>query len=195
MKRTLMSVVVLAGALTLAGCSGSEEPAEQAPSAVAGAESSTDSAHNDADVMFAQMMIPHHEQAITMADMVLAKDGTSPEVAELATEVKAAQAPEIEQLGEWLDAWGADRAAEHAGHAGMSGMMSEDDLRLLEEAGAPESDRLFLEQMIAHHRGAVEMAQTEVESGTAPDAVELAQTVVETQTTEIEAMEDLLTSM
>lgn len=195
MKRTLMSVVVLAGALTLAGCSGSEEPAEQAPSAVAGAESGTDSAHNDADVMFAQMMIPHHEQAITMADMVLAKDGTSPEVAELATEVKAAQAPEIEQLGEWLDAWGADRAAEHAGHAGMSGMMSEDDLRLLEEAGAPESDRLFLEQMIAHHRGAVEMAQTEVESGTAPDAVELAQTVVETQTTEIEAMEDLLTSM
>ena len=194
MKRTLMSVVVLAGALTLAGCSGSEEPAEQAPSA-AGAESGTDSAHNDADVMFAQMMIPHHEQAITMADMVLAKDGTSPEVAELATEVKAAQAPEIEQLGEWLDAWGADRAAEHAGHAGMSGMMSEDDLRLLEEAGAPESDRLFLEQMIAHHRGAVEMAQTEVESGAAPDAVELAQTVVETQTTEIEAMEDLLTSM
>jgi uncharacterized protein (DUF305 family) len=199
MKRTLMSVVVLAGALALAGCSGSEEPTPQDASTVAGAESGDTAgdtaAHNDADVMFAQMMIPHHEQAIVMADAVLAKDGTSPEVAELATEVKAAQAPEIEQLGQWLDAWGADRSAEHSGHAGMSGMMSEEDLRLLDEAGAPESDRLFLEQMIAHHRGAVEMAQTEVESGADPGAVELAATVVETQTAEIDAMEALLASM
>ncbi|MFD2792474.1 DUF305 domain-containing protein [Promicromonospora vindobonensis] len=195
MKRTLMSVVVLAGALALTGCSGSEEPTPQDTSTVAGAEAGDAAAHNDADVMFAQMMIPHHEQAITMADVVLAKDGTSPEVTELAAEVKAAQAPEIEQLGQWLDAWGADRSAEHSGHAGMSGMMTEEDLQALDEASAPESDRLFLEQMIAHHRGAVEMAQTEIESGADPSAVELAQSVVETQAAEIDAMEALLTSM
>lgn len=181
MKNTLMPALVLAGALALAGCSGSPESGDQA--------------HNDADVMFAQMMIPHHEQAIEMADTVLAKEGTSPEVATLAGEVKETQAPEIERLDQWLDAWGAERTSDHAGHAGMSGMMTEEDLRALDEAAAPESDRLFLEQMIDHHRGAVEMAQTQVETGSDPDAVELAQTVVDTQGAEIQAMEDLLASM
>jgi uncharacterized protein (DUF305 family) len=196
-KRTFVSVVALAGALALAGCSGSEEPTSQDTSAVAESGSGSDeaTAHNDADVMFAQMMIPHHEQAVEMADAVLAKDGTSPEVAELATEVKAAQAPEIEQLGQWLDAWGAERTSEHTGHAGMSGMMSEEDMQALEAATAPESDRLFLEQMIAHHRGAVEMAQEEVETGSDANAVAMAQTIVETQSSEIAAMESLLASM
>lgn len=195
MKRTLVSVVVLAGALALAGCSGSEEPTPQDTSTVADSGASPATAHNDADVMFAQMMIPHHEQALEMADVVLAKEGTSPEVTELATEVKAEQASEIEQLGEWLDAWGAERTSEHSGHAGMSGMMSEEDLQALDAATAPESDRLFLEQMIAHHRGAVEMAEEEVEKGSDANAVTMARTVVETQSSEIVAMENLLASM
>jgi uncharacterized protein (DUF305 family) len=195
MKRTLMSVVVLAAALALAGCSGSEEPTQQDTSAAAGDAAGDQAAYNDADVMFAQMMIPHHEQAIEMADAVLAKDGTSPEVTELATEIKAAQAPEIEQLGQWLDSWGAERTSEHGGHAGMSGMMSDEDMQMLGEASAPESDRLFLEQMIAHHRGAVEMAQTEIETGSDAATLEMAQTIVDTQNGEIDAMENLLTSM
>ena len=178
MKRTLMSAIALAGALALAACSGSEQ-----------------AGHNDADVMFAQMMIPHHEQAIEMSDVVLAKDGTNPEVTALATQVKEAQAPEIEQLGQWLDSWGAERTSEHTGHAGMSGMMSDDDMQALDAAAPPESDRLFLEQMIAHHQGAVEMAQTEIESGQDTGAVEMAQTIVDTQQAEIATMEDLLTSM
>ncbi|MDR7384724.1 DUF305 domain-containing protein [Promicromonospora iranensis] len=195
MKRTFLSAVVLAGALALAGCAGSEEPTPQDTSAVADPGSGEATTHNDADVMFAQMMIPHHEQAVVMADAVLAKDGTNPEVTELATEIKAAQAPEIEQLGQWLDTWGAERTSEHAGHAGMSGMMSEEDLQALDAATAPESDRLFLEQMIAHHRGAVEMAQEEAEEGRDASAVEMAQTIVDTQSSEIEAMENLLASM
>ena len=198
MKRTPMSVVVLAAALALAGCSGSEEPAAQDTSTVAGTESDAgadgQATHNDADVMFAQMMIPHHEQAVEMADAVLAKDGTSPEVTALADQIKAAQAPEIEQLDQWLAAWGAERSSEHSGHAGMSGMMTEEDLQQLDTAAAPESDRLFLEQMIAHHQGAVEMAQVEIETGSDAGAVELAQAIVETQTAEIETMEDLLAS-
>ena len=190
MKRTLMSAIALAGALALAGCSASEDPAQDTGT-VAGEQAE----HNDADVMFAQMMIPHHEQAIEMSDVVLAKDGTNPEVTALATEVKAAQAPEIEQLGGWLDAWGAERTSEHGGHAGMSGMMSDEDMQALDTAAPPESDRLFLEQMIAHHQGAVEMAEEELESGQDPAVIEMAQTIVDTQTAEIEMMEDLLTSM
>jgi uncharacterized protein (DUF305 family) len=190
MKRTLMSVIALAGALALAGCSGSDEPAQDTAT-VAGEHAE----HNDADVMFAQMMIPHHEQAIEMADVVLAKPDLDPRITELADQVKAAQAPEIEELGQWLDAWGAERTSEHSGHAGMEGMMSEDDMQLLSDAVGPEANRLFLEQMIAHHQGAVEMAQTEIESGKDSGAIEMAQTIVETQQAEIETMEALLASM
>lgn len=195
MKRTLVSVVAvpvvaLAGALALVGCSGSEEPAQDTAT-VAGEHAE----HNDADVMFAQMMIPHHEQAIEMSDVVLAKPDVDPQVADLATQVKEAQAPEIDQLGQWLDAWGAERTAEHSGHAGMDGMMSEDDMQALTDAAGPEANRLFLEQMIAHHRGAVEMAQTEIESGQDAAAVEMAQTIVDTQNAEIATMEALLASM
>jgi uncharacterized protein (DUF305 family) len=188
MKRTLMSAIVLAGALAVAGCSGSEEPMDHDMSTMAGSESGDQAAHNEADMMFAQMMIPHHEQAVEMADAVLAKDGTNPEVTALATQIKAAQAPEIEQLGEWLDAWGAPRTMEGDGHAGMSGMMSEEDMQALDGATPPESDRLFQEQMIAHHEGAVEMAEEEIESGQDAAAVEMAQTIVDTQTAEIETM-------
>lgn len=190
MKRTLMSAIALAGALALAGCSGSEEPA-QGTAAVADEQAE----HNDADVMFAQMMIPHHEQAIEMADVVLAKPDVEPQITELANEVKAAQGPEIEVLAQWLDSWGAERSSEHSGHAGMDGMMSEEDMQMLSDAAGPEAKRLFLEQMIVHHQGAVEMAQTEIESGQDADAIEMAQAIVDTQQTEIETMEALLASM
>jgi uncharacterized protein (DUF305 family) len=176
MKRTLMSVIALTSALALAGCGGQAE-------------------QNDADVMFAQMMIPHHEQAIEMADVVLAKPDADPQITELANEVRAAQAPEIEELGQWLDAWGAEPSAEHTGHAGTDGMMSDDDMQTLTDAAGPEANRMFLEQMIVHHEGAVEMAQTEIESGQYAGAVEMAQTIVDTQQAEIETMENLLASM
>lgn len=188
MKRTLMSAIALAGALALAGCSGSENPEQHT---AAGEHAG----HNDADVMFAQMMIPHHEQAIEMADVVLARPDADPQVAELATQIKAAQAPEIEELDGWLDTWGAERTAEHDGHAGMDGMMSEEDLQALGAATGTEADRLFLEQMVAHHEGAVEMAQAQVESGEDAGAVKMAQTVVDTQAAEIETMRQLLASM
>jgi uncharacterized protein (DUF305 family) len=81
------------------------------------------------------------------------------------------------------------------GHDGMDGMMSEEDMRALDAATPPESDRLFLEQMIAHHEGAVEMAQTQIDSGSDAAAVEMAQTIVDTQTAEITTMEDMLASM
>ncbi|MEV0890580.1 DUF305 domain-containing protein [Promicromonospora sp. NPDC050262] len=187
MKRTLLSAIALSAALALTGCAGSEEPGQQTAAEHAG--------HNDADVMFAQMMIPHHEQAIEMADAVLARPDADPRVAELATQVKAAQAPEIETLTGWLDTWGAEPTGEHGGHAGMDGMMSDEDLQALAGATGPAADRLFLEQMVVHHEGAVEMAQAQVESGQEAGAVEMAQTIVETQTAEIETMEELLASM
>ncbi|MFD6446852.1 DUF305 domain-containing protein [Promicromonospora sp. NPDC060204] len=188
MKRTLLPAIALSAALALTGCSGSAEPGQDT---AAGEHAG----HGDADVMFAQMMIPHHEQAIEMADAVLARPDADPRVAELAGQVKAAQAPEIETLTGWLDTWGAEPTGDHGGHAGMDGMMSDEDLQALAAATGPAADRLFLEQMIVHHEGAVEMAQAQVEDGQDAGAVEMAQTIVDTQAAEIETMEELLASM
>lgn len=151
---------------------------------------------DDADVMFASMMIVHHKQAIEMSDIVLEARGIDPTVTDLAERIKAAQGPEIEQLEGWLDEWDVspdDRDATGMDHG--DGMMSEDDLTALREAEGTAASRLFLEQMILHHEGAVEMAQTQVDEGSDPEAVELAQTIIDAQTQEIQEMKDLLTAL
>lgn len=188
------AAIAISAALMLAGCStGSNE--EQMPGMDHGSTEQAANA-NSADVMFASMMIVHHEQAIEMSDIVLSKDDVNPEVVELAEAIKAAQGPEIEQLQDWLDDWGVDpeeRKADGMDHG--DGMMTEDDLATLKAAGGAEASKLFLAQMIAHHEGAVEMAQTQIDEGTNPDAVELAQTIINAQTAEIQEMKDLLATL
>ncbi|UKF32510.1 DUF305 domain-containing protein (plasmid) [Clavibacter phaseoli] len=148
---------------------------------------------NDQDVMFVQMMKPHHEQAIEMADMILEKGDISTEVTQLATEIKAAQVPEIEQLDAWISDWGIEESASGMDHS-MDGMMSDDDMSALGSATGTEAEKLFLEQMVQHHEGAVEMAQTEIDKGQNPDAMSMATTIVQTQNDEIATMKDLLAS-
>ena len=216
MKRsTTLTTLALASALALAGCgsSGAEEGAgtdseTTAPAASAPAATSTGAAsgepiaaeHNDADVMFAQMMLPHHEQAVEMSEMLLAKDDVPAEVAEFAQRVIDAQGPEIERMNDMLTAWEAEPLADaedmdgmdHGSGAGMSGMMSEEDMSALEDAQGTGAAQLYLEQMTVHHEGAVEMAQDQVEQGQNPQAVELARRVVEDQQAEITEMERML---
>lgn len=193
-RATASAVLALATALTLSGCVADTD--DNSMPGMDHGSSASDAAVNDADVMFASMMIVHHEQAIEMSDIVLAADGIDPAVTELAERIKAAQAPEIEQLQGWLDDWGVDSEGE--GPGGMDhgdGMMSDNDLAALEAADGPEASRLFLEQMIVHHQGAVEMAQTEVDEGRDPAAIELAQTIIDAQTAEIQEMTDLLATL
>ncbi|EOM76892.1 DUF305 domain-containing protein [Rhodococcus rhodnii] len=155
-------------------------------------------AHNDADVTFAQGMLPHHRQAIEMSDIVLAKPDLDPRVRALAEQIRAAQAPEIEQLDAWLTEWGVAGGDEHGAHGGdqhgghdMAGMLSDDDLRDLDAADGATASRLFLTQMIEHHEGAVEMAQTEIENGEHEGAVAMAREIVATQQQEIDEMRSL----
>lgn len=151
---------------------------------------------NDADVMFASMMVVHHEQAIEMSDLVLDAEGVDPAVTDIAERIKAAQGPEIDQLQGWLGEWGIrsdDRDMSGMDHG--DGMMSEDDLAQLRAADGLEASRLFLEQMIVHHEGAVEMAQVQVEDGNDPEAIALAEAIVEAQTDEIQEMNDLLAAL
>ena len=185
------AATALTAILALAGCASTAT----GPGDMPGTDSSTsaDADANSADVQFAMMMIPHHEQAVEMAEMVLAKDDIDERVVALAEQIKAAQGPEIELMESWLDDWGTPMGDMDGMDHG--GMMSDTDMQALQDATGVEASRLFLEQMIVHHEGAIEMAQTEVERGQNADVIALAENIVASQTTEITTMEDILATL
>jgi uncharacterized protein (DUF305 family) len=185
--------LVLSLALTLSACGGSAAPAAEAPSAAADAGAQ----HNDADIGFARMMVPHHEQAIEMAE--IAHERTqSTEVRALAEEIRAAHDPQLTTLTGLLESWGAAPAddgmagMEGMGHSGMSGMSGQGDMDALAAASGAAFDSMFLEMMIAHHEGAVADAERAVAEGTNPQAKDLAAQIVSSQTAELDRMRQLL---
>jgi uncharacterized protein (DUF305 family) len=195
----------LAGVLLLSACGGdsTDTTANSTTGGDAGSSSSTtDKADfNDADVAFVTGMTPHHAQAVEMSDLVLDSD-PSAEVAALAERIKAAQTPEIAELEEMLEHFGAEdvsgggHGGDHGGDAaGHGGMMSEQDLQALDDATGPDASRLYLEAMLAHHRGAIEAAETELAEGTYADALDLAERIKADQAAEITEMEQLLTQL
>ena len=137
------------------------------------------------DVMFAEMMIPHHEQAIEMSELALANT-TNEEILSLAQEIRSAQEPEIELMKSWP---GVDSSS-HMGHA-MMGMLDEDEMQALQEATGADFDRLFLEGMIKHHEGAIDMAQMVIDSKN-PEVANLAEAIITAQEAEIKRMRTLL---
>ena len=140
------------------------------------------------DIMFAQMMIPHHQQAVEMATMAESR-ALSPEVKALAIKIKAEQAPEIAQMTGWLED---SNAPMEMGHdMGMGGMLGDAEMQKLEESQGAAFDRLFLKGMIEHHEGAIEMAQMVVDSNN-PEARSLGEAIIKAQTEEIILMKSLL---
>jgi uncharacterized protein (DUF305 family) len=204
LNKTFVALSLAATLVTgLSACGGSNKDA--APSGT----SASVSISANADVVFAQSMIPHHEQAVEMADLALAPAaGASAQVRELARQIKGAQAPEIQQMTGWLDDWGAPTAMpgsdgsndlgamDHSGHdmAGMSvaGMMSAEDMRALATISGVQFDRLWLEMMIAHHEGAVSMAEQVNTTSQDPQVRALADAIVIAQNEEITTMQKLL---
>lgn len=190
---TVLAVVPLAVAVSLAGCAyvgGGSMPGM----GQGGMSSTSPSAQvNAADEMFVMMMIPHHEQAVEMSDTILGKDGIDDQVQALAQQIKDAQAPEIELMQSWLTSWGMSASGDMSGMGHGDGMMSDGDMAALEAADGAEAARLFLEQMIVHHEGAIEMAQTELDAGANEEVIALAQTILEAQAAEIATMQNLLT--
>ena len=146
--------------------------------------------HSPADVTFAQQMVPHHEQALEMAKLVPERSGND-KVRGLAQRIEKAQDPEITRMNSWLKEWGAAAMQDHSGHD-MSGMMSGDDMAGLKKATGAEFDRQWLDMMIKHHEGAVEMAKTELAQGEDAEAKKLAQAIIDGQQQEITEMKDLL---
>jgi hypothetical protein len=167
MKRVLL---VLISALLLSGC---------ATSSPSNSEFSSD------DIAFAEQMIPHHEQAIEMSE-IAQLNTTNPDVLQLAQKIKDAQSPEIELMKSWTGV----KASTHAGHM-MDGMLSQSELSELRQAKGKEFDRLFLQGMIKHHQGAIEMAQ-EVATSKNKDVANLSAVIIAAQKLEIDTMNELL---
>lgn len=211
-RRTVAVAAAGATALVLAACGGADDGGSDGSAGHGGhsaAASATPSAsasdarggHNAADVAFAKGMIPHHRQAVEMADLAPGRAG-SPEVEKLAAEIKKAQDPEIRTLSGWLTAWGEEVPAEgaamdHSSHGmdgmdGMDGMMTDQEMRGLEDASGEAFDTAFLELMVKHHEGALAMAETERADGAFAPAKKMAAQIITSQSAEIERMNGLL---
>ncbi|WP_149359470.1 DUF305 domain-containing protein [Lolliginicoccus suaedae] len=193
----------LAIALTACGTTSTDTATPATSPASSTAESAT---ANAADLMFAQGMVPHHEQAVEMSDIILAKDGIMPEVTALAQQIKDAQQPEIDTLQGWISEWTDQH--DDAGHmmddgtmmdedfmGGMDGMMSTAQLDELRDADGPAASRMFLEQMIIHHEGAIHMSRAHLGNGEHPGARDMSQGISDSQQAEIDTMRELLDQM
>ncbi|GAA1628164.1 DUF305 domain-containing protein [Nonomuraea maheshkhaliensis] len=205
MRRAALAAITALAAGILAGCGSTTETATgrhpdmasshtAATSAPSG--SRTPVAFNDADVMFAQMMIPHHRQAVDMAELAATRAGDA-HVKKLAATIRAAQEPEITAMTGWLRTWGAPTTTPTAGHDGMEhgdmpGLLSSQEMAALEAASGKDFDRRFLTGMIAHHEGAISMARQEIRDGADPAAKALAQQIATSQQREVEEMKEIL---
>lgn len=214
-RRMALVSAVAASGLLLAACgsddmdgmehgSGSSASATSATPTRSADENRAAGTFNDADVMFAQMMIPHHEQALEMAELADGRAADT-EIKSLVTDIEKAQGPEIQTLKSWLKSWGKrastekdmpgmDHGSSDMGHggSGMSGMMSEEDMQKLEAAKGTAFDRMFAQMMIEHHQGAITMAKDEQKNGRNATAKKLAADVVESQSAEVQKFKKIL---
>ena len=201
-RRTALVAAAATAALslTLTACgsddSGSSGHSGHDSTKTTATASAPSSKHNEADVSFAQGMIPHHRQAVEMAGLAPTR-ASSAQVKKLAADIKKAQDPEIRTMSGWLESWGekvpeAMPGMDHSQHEGMPGMMSSKDMEELKKASGAAFDTAFLKMMVQHHKGAVEMAGTEKEKGAYGPAKTMADDIIKTQNEEITEMNKLL---
>lgn len=205
LRRSTLPAVLLTIALAAAACGGSGDPADDTtmpshdmssmatPAAGSSATGTPATGqHSDADAEFATGMIPHHAQAVVMADMAKS-NATDAEVKTLAATIKAAQSPEITMMSGWLASWGkvVPTASSHSGMNMGDGMMTDAEMNQLDDARGASFDRMWLKLMIKHHEGAIAMASVELEDGTNADAKQLARSIITSQTAEISRMKEL----
>ncbi len=189
MKRSLLGVLVsVVIAALVAGCGGDEAKD-----------------HNAQDVTFAQEMIPHHTQAVEMADLAATR-ASDPRVTALAAKIKGAQDPEIKTMTGWLTSWDEPVTPSGGGMAGHSmggssgssggmGMMSDGEMKALEASSGAAFDRQFLTRMTEHHTGAIEMAETQLAKGKFEPAKQLATSIRDSQKAEVAEMQGILSAL
>jgi uncharacterized protein (DUF305 family) len=186
--------IITISTLAIASLSACASNNVSAPTSSQSVDSMMESSLSDADTMFLQMMIPHHEQAIEMSQLA-ATNTKNPDVLDLAARIEAAQQPEIDLMKKLLSDAGQSVMPGHSMSHGMSddGMMDEVDMAALAVAKDLEFDALYLTGMIGHHNGAISMA-SEVSDSSNSDVKTLVSDIVSSQTAEIAEMTKLLTA-
>lgn len=154
-----------------------------------GSSSSSNANYTGADIMFLQMMIPHHQQAIDISNLAM-KSSQNAELIELAKIIARDQAAEIKQMKAWLTDAG---ASEDMGHSmdGMGGMLNDDELAALSAATGKEFDVLWLKGMTEHHDGAIHMTQM-IEDAQNADIKAFGTKVIKDQSEQIDQMKKML---
>ncbi len=185
----LIAAVAVAVGLTITACGSSTSGMNHGSNGSNAVVVPAGATFNAADVTFAQQMIPHHEQAVEMATVALANT-TNPQILALATSIKGAQQPEIATMTAWLTTWGQPQPGSSMDDMGM-GMMSAADMTSLGAANGSNFDTMFLDMMIRHHTGAIDMAQKVQKDGKSPEVKALAGGIIEAQRTEITTMKGL----
>lgn len=173
----------------LTACTSSDHPTTTT-SAAPDAEQAD---HNADDTAFARRMVPHHEQAIQMAQIV-PTNTTNQKMIDLANRVIVAQVPEAQALRGWLMQWQDAQGNDATSHDGMpmTGMVDQATMDKLQNLHGADFDRLWLTSMIDHHRGAITVAQDEVAHGKNPDVIYLAKSIIADQQAEIDQMNQML---
>jgi uncharacterized protein (DUF305 family) len=178
-RRVRVAAVLAATAIGLAGCTESDEP-----------DASGDE-HNRADLEFAQEMIPHHLQAVMMAEMAQRR-GASDQLEDLAERIEEAQEAEIDQMAEWLDDWDEDAFVGHMRGMGMGGMGGGWGGMMRPRGNGQGFERTWLRAMIEHHEDALDMTREERAEGDFGPLVALATEMEAVQRAEIAEMEQML---
>ncbi len=185
-KATALFVSSFTAIALLTGCTPAAQDSSHQEHADHSDHSATMESMGESETMFATMMIPHHQQAIEMSELALA-NSSNDDVRKLAQQIIDAQAAEIEQMQAWIDGHGHEVHGDHE----MAGMASEEDLATLKTLQSPEFDELFLNLMIVHHEGALDMVSM-LDGTDKAEAKELAQHIEEVQKAEIALMKQLL---
>ena len=199
MKKLALTAVALAAAALLFGACGSHDMGSMDMGSMDMGSMDTGNSipesadFNDADVMFAQMMIPHHQQAIAMSDIALDPNSqASAAIIALATQIKGAQDPEISQMKNLLTDWGKSMEMGSMAHSSMmSGMLSLEEMDTLGQLKGAEFDKTWAKGMIAHHEGAIAMANEVLANGKNSEILALANAVVSGQSAEIKTLKPL----
>jgi uncharacterized protein (DUF305 family) len=183
----MASVLVTAG--SLAGCTINIGTPDQGGNHMMMGQNNSEYSKND--IMFAQMMIPHHQQAVDMGTLAETR-ASNPAVKVLAAKIKAEQAPEISQMKVWLN--NANAGLDMGHDMGMDGMLSDSEFTTLKAATGTSFDMLYLEGMIGHHEGAIVMAKMVLSSKNA-EARALGEAIIASQTEQVTYMKELLKTL
>ena len=188
-KRVIAGIAVVIMAMALAGCSkdGSMGMDHEGHSSMASGDLSGD------DIMFLQMMIPHHQQAIEMSDLALTKSSDS-ELLALAKDIRDGQGAEIVKMKAWLAGANAGMDPGHSMGDSMGGMLSDSELAALEAATGKSFDLLWLKGMTGHHDGAIDMA-TMIEDADNDEIKSFGQAIVTSQSAQNKQMAAMIKRM